>query len=75
MTVSSKNCQHNKEELVFEEIKPRHERLEWRGKLWLAVGLLMLMIGLQMHGFTGSDEKSVRVCSKEAKEWASQLEN
>lgn len=35
----------------------------------------MLIIGLQIHGFTGSDEKSVRVCSKEAKEWASQLEN
>lgn len=61
-------------ELFFEEIKYPQNRREWKGKIWLAIGLLMLVIGLQMHGLTGSDEKSVRVCEKEAKEWAAQFE-
>lgn len=53
-------------EFSFEEIKPIRQRREWRGKIWIAIGILMMVIGIQLHGFTGSDEKSIRISEREA---------
>ena len=56
-------------------MRPVKGEREWKGKLWVAIGILMLVVGLQIHGFTGSDEKSVRFCEEEARQWAAQFED
>jgi hypothetical protein len=30
------------------------ERAQRRGKIWIALGMLMLVLGLTIHGFEGS---------------------
>lgn len=37
--------------------KPRQEnRRNWTSKVWIALSMIMLVIGLQLHGLDGDDD-------------------
>ena len=60
-------------ELVFEELPiNKRQRRGWNAKAWIALGVIMLVVGLQLFGWA-DEEQPIRVREKDMRGWAKKL--
>lgn len=53
------------------------KRLQNRGKIWIALGILMLVLGLSLYGVNGNNSfiKQIQIGREEANGWINKFNN
>jgi hypothetical protein len=66
---------HNHNHRPRKRTKNKVEDGRWVGKIWIALSVVMMILGIHLNGLGGSEEKSVRVSEMETKTWVQDFED